>query len=55
MPTERLDIFTERASTMAGKGWRVSAIVNDHRVSYLFIDYTKREALSLFREHIRDS
>lgn len=35
------------------QGIRISAIVNGHRVSMHYIGYTKRQAVSEFKAHIR--
>ncbi len=35
------------------QGWRVSAMHHGYRVSQHYIGYTRREAVRLFREHLR--
>lgn len=35
-------------------GIEISAIVNDHRVSMVYMGYTKKEAVKLFKEYVKE-
>lgn len=51
MKQEKIIISARR--TFQG-AWALSAIVDDNFIQRQYIDYTKKEALTLFREYIKE-